>query len=74
MLFVYLAMKHALERLGYRNVYHMSTFVNHTEDYEQWDYIIRAKISGRHIPRSVWDALLGDYQVSEYHPILKVHR
>ncbi|KAI1357985.1 hypothetical protein F5Y08DRAFT_333475 [Xylaria arbuscula] len=57
------SMKQALERLGYRNVYHMSTFVNHTEDYKQWDYVIRAKISGRHIPRSVWDNLLGDYQV-----------
>ncbi|KAI0506402.1 hypothetical protein F5B22DRAFT_650791 [Xylaria bambusicola] len=56
------SIKLALERLGYRNVYHMSTFINHTEDYRYWDYVIRAKISGKHISRSVWDSLFRDYQ------------
>ncbi|KAI0908020.1 hypothetical protein F4823DRAFT_640691 [Ustulina deusta] len=56
------SIKLALERLGYRNVYHMSTFVEHTEDYKYWGYVIKAKISGRDIPRSVWDNLFGDYQ------------
>ncbi|KAI0965536.1 hypothetical protein F4678DRAFT_476536 [Xylaria arbuscula] len=56
------SIKLALERLGYRNVYHMRTFVNHTEDYMYWEYVVKAKAFGHHIPRSVWDDLFGDYQ------------
>ncbi|KAI2634618.1 hypothetical protein GGS21DRAFT_518639 [Xylaria nigripes] len=57
------SIKLALEQLGYRNVYHMSTFVDHTEDYKHWVYAIKAKKAGKHIPCSVWNALLGNYQV-----------
>ncbi|KAI0458862.1 P-loop containing nucleoside triphosphate hydrolase protein [Xylaria acuta] len=57
------SIKLALEQLGYPNVYHMSTFIEHTEDYKLWGYVIKAKISGCDVPRQVWDSLLGDYQV-----------
>ncbi|KAI1435842.1 P-loop containing nucleoside triphosphate hydrolase protein [Xylaria sp. CBS 124048] len=57
------SIKLALEQLGYCNVYHMSTFVDHTEDYQHWVYAIKAKKAGHVIPCSVWDALLGNYQV-----------
>ncbi|KAI1123122.1 P-loop containing nucleoside triphosphate hydrolase protein [Nemania abortiva] len=56
------SIKLALEQLGYPNVYHMSTFVEHAEDSKYWVQAIKAKISGRRIPRSVWDGLLGNYQ------------
>ncbi|KAI3325639.1 P-loop containing nucleoside triphosphate hydrolase protein [Xylariaceae sp. AK1471] len=55
------SIKLALEQLGFRNVYHMRTFVDHTEDFNNWVYAIKAKISGHDIPRAVWDNLLGDY-------------
>ncbi|TRX95993.1 hypothetical protein FHL15_003135 [Xylaria flabelliformis] len=57
------SLKLALEQLGFPNVYHMSTFVENTEDSELWAHVIRAKISGNDVPREVWDSLLGDYQV-----------
>ncbi|KAI0439476.1 P-loop containing nucleoside triphosphate hydrolase protein [Xylaria telfairii] len=57
------SIKLALEQLGYPNVYHMSTFVEHTEDSKLWGYAIEAKASGYDVPRQVWDSLLRDYQV-----------
>ncbi|KAI0399447.1 hypothetical protein F4802DRAFT_602974 [Xylaria palmicola] len=56
------SIKLALQQLGYHNVYHMSTFVDHTEDYRQWQQVIKAKIAGRETPRAIWDGLLGGYQ------------
>ncbi|KAI1114028.1 hypothetical protein F5Y14DRAFT_451427 [Nemania sp. NC0429] len=56
------SVKLALEQLGYPNVYHMSTFVDHPEDHTHWGRVIKAKIAGQHIPRSVWDELFGKYQ------------
>ncbi|KAJ2992636.1 hypothetical protein NUW58_g2098 [Xylaria curta] len=56
------SIKLALEQLGYNFVYHMSTFVDHPEDYKYWGYVIKAKMHGHDIPRSVWDGLFGDYQ------------
>jgi len=60
-----LATKLALERLGIQNVYHMTTFVEHTEDYKNWVYVTKAKIAGEEVPRAVWDDLLSNYQVSK---------
>ncbi|KAI1744876.1 P-loop containing nucleoside triphosphate hydrolase protein [Xylaria scruposa] len=57
------SIKLALEQLGFPNVYHMSTFIEHTEDYKLWAHVIKAKVSGSDVPREVWDRLLGDYQV-----------
>ncbi|KAI1158589.1 hypothetical protein F5B18DRAFT_656491 [Nemania serpens] len=56
------SIKLALEQLGYPNVYHMSTFVDHPEDHKHWEYVIKAKIAGQNIPRSVWDELFREYQ------------
>ncbi|KAI0099688.1 hypothetical protein GGR51DRAFT_551894 [Nemania sp. FL0031] len=56
------SIKLALERLGYPNVYHMSTFVENPEDHKYWGQAIKAKISGHPIPHSVWDGLFGKYQ------------
>ncbi|KAI1756179.1 P-loop containing nucleoside triphosphate hydrolase protein [Xylaria castorea] len=56
------SIKLALEQLGYPNVYHMSTFIEHAEDYKLWGHVIKAKLSGCDVPRHVWDSLLGDYQ------------
>ncbi|KAI1305117.1 hypothetical protein F5Y03DRAFT_384581 [Xylaria venustula] len=57
------SIKLALEHLGYRKVYHMRTFINHPEDYKYWEYVVKAKEFGHHIPRLVWDDLFDDYQV-----------
>ncbi|KAI0550976.1 P-loop containing nucleoside triphosphate hydrolase protein [Xylaria curta] len=57
------SLKLALEQIGFPNVYHMSTFVEHTENYKLWAHVIKAKISGSDVPREVWDNLLSDYQV-----------
>ncbi|KAI0871362.1 hypothetical protein GGS24DRAFT_492270 [Hypoxylon argillaceum] len=56
------SIKLALEQLGYPKVYHMSTFVDHTGDCKYWEQVIKAKICGHSLPRSVWDNLLGNYQ------------
>lgn len=58
------AIKLALEQLGYPNVYHMSTFIDHPEDHKHWARVIKAKRAGQKIHRSVWDELFGGYQVS----------
>ncbi|KAI0468235.1 hypothetical protein F4859DRAFT_506341 [Xylaria cf. heliscus] len=57
------SIKLALEQLGYPNVYHMRTFVEHPEDQKLWGYVIKAKASGYEVPRQVWDSHFGDYQV-----------
>ncbi|RYC61739.1 hypothetical protein CHU98_g4462 [Xylaria longipes] len=57
--------KLALEQLGYPNVYHMSTFVEHTEDYKLWGYVIRAKLSGCDVPRQVVVDAPGCYFATE---------
>ncbi|KAI0391563.1 hypothetical protein F5Y17DRAFT_478619 [Xylariaceae sp. FL0594] len=56
------SIKLALERLGIRKVYHMTTFVENPEDYKYWAAVTKAKIGGKEAPRSVWDSLLGNYQ------------
>ncbi|KAI1817050.1 hypothetical protein GGS20DRAFT_122094 [Poronia punctata] len=73
------AMKLALEKLGYRNVYNMSTFISHTEDFEKWKRVIDnsnnndnnvdAKTEwGLRGDGDVWDDLLGDYQATVSSP------
>ncbi|KAI1339747.1 P-loop containing nucleoside triphosphate hydrolase protein [Xylariaceae sp. FL0016] len=56
------SMKLALQQLGIHDVYHMTTYVDHPEDYKLWEAAVNAKKAGKNITRAEWDQLLGDCQ------------
>lgn len=56
-------MRLALHQLGLHDVYHMSYYIDHTEDYDKWVEVTEDKIAGRITPRAKWDELLGNCQV-----------
>ncbi|KAF1814290.1 hypothetical protein P152DRAFT_472064 [Eremomyces bilateralis CBS 781.70] len=52
----------ALQKLGYRDVYHMFRAIKNTKDFDLWNEAVDAKWYGKGEPyeRADWDQLLGD--------------
>lgn len=58
-------MKAALEELGIREVYHMTTTMKNPKDCDMWTAAVNAKFfnKGKKFTRKEWDALLGNCEV-----------
>ena len=67
-----LAIKTALEELGIREVYHMTTVMKNPKDAEMWSAAINAKFcnKGKKFTRKEWDALLGSCEVRCCSPLM----
>lgn len=60
----WIALKKALERLGYGKCYHMSEWAIHPEHTDFWSRAVAAKYEdGPKISKKEWDSILSSYQV-----------
>lgn len=63
------AMKFALEELGYRNVYHMSSIFDDESHAKMWIEALKVKFGdaqGNRLTAVFWDRIVGDYSVSYF--------